>query len=196
MTISTNSSWFENLCDGVMWFLDVIFVPDIAYAASFKFLSPKARTLLKNLEGLRLFPYDDGDGKAIISTNHKYKGYPTIGYGHLLSKEEVTEKLIKEGWTLIQADEALTKDLARFEHNLSMKSRRELNQNQTDACLLFMFNIGINAFNTSTLLRLINQGKFKEAAGQFERWVYTNGKKSEGLLNRRKKEKALFLGEI
>lgn len=196
MPVTTNQSIFADIGDYIVFIWDTIFNPEIAYAAGATFFSLKGRRMLKQLEGIRFFAYADGDGSPITHVNQKYKGFPTIGVGHLLQKEEVTEKLIKEGWTPSQVDQALELDLFRFEYNLRSHLRRELNQNQWDALIIYSFNIGINAFNKSTLLRMVNQGDFKGASRQFERWVYSGGKKLPGLVNRRLKEKALFLGEL
>jgi lysozyme len=46
------------------------------------------------------------------------------------------------------------------------------------------------------MLRELNTGNYASAANQFDRWVYDNGNAITGLINRRKKEKALFLGLI
>lgn len=56
-----------------------------------------------------------------------------------------------------------------------------------------VYNIGETAFVKSTLLNLLNQSAYQKAANQFDRWVYDNGKRIQGLVNRRKKEKGLFL---
>jgi len=57
----------------------------------------------------------------------------------------------------------------------------------------FVYNIGETAFVKSTMLTLINQNSLTSAASQFDRWVFDNGKRIQGLANRREKEKALFL---
>lgn len=54
------------------------------------------------------------------------------------------------------------------------------------------FNIGETAFRKSTLLRLLNEGSLKAAAGQFARWRYSEGEVSKVLVARREAEKALF----
>ena len=69
-----------------------------------------------------------------------------------------------------------------------------MKQNQFDALVSFVFNMGVGAFSTSTMLKFINANHFPLAAGQFDRWVYAKGKKLEGLVKRRKEEKELFLG--
>ena len=69
-----------------------------------------------------------------------------------------------------------------------------INNNQLIALGSFAYNLGIGALSSSTLLKLLNQGADKViVANQFDRWVNANGVKSQGLVNRRNAEKALFL---
>ena len=68
-----------------------------------------------------------------------------------------------------------------------------LNQNQFDALVSFTYNVGIQAFKDSTLLRLLNKKNYRGAAQQFERWVKAGKKTLPGLVSRRKEEKELFL---
>ena len=56
----------------------------------------------------------------------------------------------------------------------------------------FVYNIGETAFAKSTMLTLINQNSMISAASRFDRWVFDNGKRIQGLVNRRNVEKALF----
>lgn len=69
----------------------------------------------------------------------------------------------------------------------------ELKQSQYDALASFIYNVGNGAFQNSTMLKLINQNKFEEAAAQFDVWINAGGKPNKGLIHRRKKEKELFL---
>ena len=72
----------------------------------------------------------------------------------------------------------------------------DLHQNQFDALVSFAYNVGIGAFKESTLLRLLNQPNYNEAANQFKEWnkATVNGQRVvlEGLVNRRKDEEELF----
>lgn len=69
-----------------------------------------------------------------------------------------------------------------------------LNQNQLDSLTSFVFNIGREQFRTSTFLRKLNAGLPKtEVAKEFDKWIFDNGVRVQGLVNRRKREKALFL---
>ena len=67
-----------------------------------------------------------------------------------------------------------------------------LNDNQALALFSLRYNIGETAFNESTLLKLVNQNKFNEAAEQFAVWRLSEGKINQGLVLRRQREKVLF----
>lgn len=64
----------------------------------------------------------------------------------------------------------------------------------------FAYNVGDGAFRGSTLLRLHNQGRYREACEQMRRWVYVTVAgvkvKLQGLANRRDKEVALCLSGL
>jgi GH24 family phage-related lysozyme (muramidase) len=68
-----------------------------------------------------------------------------------------------------------------------------LTQNQFDALVSFTFNLGVGNLQTSTLLKLLNQGLMQEAADQFLRWNKAGGKEVSGLTRRRIAERNLFL---
>lgn len=138
-------------------------------------ISENGINLIKSFEGLRLSAYKCPAGVW------------TIGYGHtgnVKPFDVVTEK---------QAEDILKNDLIKFEKVINDFVSVELNQNQFDALVSFVFNVGANAFKKSTMLKFLNANHFPLAAGQFDRWVYIKGEKSNGLINRRKKEKELFL---
>jgi lysozyme len=105
---------------------------------------------------------------------------------------------VKDGMIVTEAEgEAmLKKELWRYEDAVERLVTVDLNQNEFDACVLLVFNIGIGAFEKSTLLKLLNQGKRQAAAAQFGRWVNGGGKKLPGLVRRRAAEAALFLKPV
>jgi lysozyme len=67
-----------------------------------------------------------------------------------------------------------------------------LTQNQFDALVDFVFNIGGGNFGTSTLLRKVNASDFLGAAAEFLRWDRLHGVEVPGLLRRRQAEANLF----
>lgn len=127
---------------------------------------------------------------------------PTIGIGHLLTtSERKSGKIYIKGepcfyhacLTDKQVWDLLDQDLEVSETAINAWVHVILNQNQFDALCSFVFNVGIEAFRTSTLLKLLNDGKYDEVPGQLARWNKDNGKVVEGLKNRREKEVELWI---
>jgi len=138
-------------------------------------ISENGIKLIKQCEGLRLEAYKCPGGVWTIGFGHT----KNVHAGDIITKE--------------QAEELLKKDVKSAEYYVNKEVKRELNQNQYDALVSFVFNIGSVKFRCSTLLMRLNDGNYKAAAEQFENWVYSKGKKLDGLIKRRKAEKMLFL---
>ena len=54
------------------------------------------------------------------------------------------------------------------------------------------FNLGATNLKSSTMLKVLNEGKYHEVPEQIKRWNKVNGKVNEGLVKRRKSEALLF----
>jgi lysozyme len=136
--------------------------------------------LIKNFEGLRL--------RAYLPTPNDV---PTIGYGStsILGRKPI----LGESISLQQAEEQLEKDLYKFECTINKLVNVPLTQNQFDALVCFVYNVGSGAFTTSTMLKKLNAGDYVGASEQFIRWNKQAGKELPGLTRRRLAEKALFL---
>jgi GH24 family phage-related lysozyme (muramidase) len=91
------------------------------------------------------------------------------------------------------AETLLAIDLQKFEKCINDNVKKPLTQNEFDALVSFVFNVGTGAFEKSSMLKLLNSGHMPLAAGQFDRWIYAKGKVLNGLKKRRAAEKALFL---
>lgn len=139
-------------------------------------ISQKGIDLIKKFEGCRLAAYKCPAGVW------------TIGYGH-------TGADVRSGKIITQeeAEKLLRTDLKLHCNNVSQLVRVPLTQNQFDALVSFEYNVGYAALKNSTLLKLLNANKYKEAAEQFGRWKYAGGKILMGLVRRREEEKQLFL---
>ncbi|AWL28787.1 lysozyme [Acinetobacter defluvii] len=142
-------------------------------------VSPQGRELICSFEGLALTAYDDGTGCW------------TIGYGTTRYPDQTPVKAF-DTCSLQQANSYMQHDLQKFENAVTQSVKVLLNQNQFDALVSLSYNIGINAFKNSTLLRYLNVADYQKAAQQFDVWVYANGKRMQGLINRRAVERALF----
>ena len=143
-------------------------------------VSPSGIDLICNFEGKRLMAYDDGVGVW------------TIGFGTTIYPNGIK---VKKGdvCTEAQAKAYMAYDLKKFELAVNNTVNVSLNQNQFDALVSLAYNIGTNAFKNSTLVKKLNAGDIRGAANQFDVWVKAGGKRMQGLVNRRAKEKALFL---
>ena len=143
--------------------------------------SDKGIDQIKSFEGFRAMPYQDVVGKW------------TVGYGHLMVSGDgcVQGSLITMG----QATELLRKDLQSAENCINQQDI-DLTQNEFDALVSFVYNLGCGAFQHSTLLKLLKTGRKNEAAGEFPAWCMAGGKRNEGILNRRFAEQDCFLHNI
>lgn len=92
-------------------------------------------------------------------------GVPTIGVGH--TGPEVHLGL---HWTDEQVEEALMKDLARFESALLQGLTVPVNQNQFDALVSWLFNVGPDWAHKATLIKKINAGDIDGAEHEFDKW--------------------------
>lgn len=146
------------------------------------FVLEYAKNLIKQFESLCLKPYCCP------------AGLKTIGYGHVIKPHEML--YLDNEITLELAEKLLDEDIKEVNIVLYKYCYVPLNINQQIALISFIFNCGITAFKNSTLLKKLNQSEYTEAANEFLKWVYVKGKKLQGLVKRRKIERAVFLGEI
>ena len=136
--------------------------------------SPKGIALIKEFEGLRLKAYQCPGGVW------------TIGYGHTAG--------VKPGMLIskAQAEEYLKADLIAFERYLNGLGLA-LNQNQFDALISFIYNVGTGNFSNSTLLRKVRANpQDNSIMDEFLRWVYSKGRVLPGLQRRRLDEMKLY----
>ena len=140
--------------------------------------SPDGIEFIKSWEGYRRYPYKDVGGAY------------TVGYGHLvLSGENYAAGLTKS-----EAHSLMMEDLQVVEGDIAEHINVELSPNQYDAVSSFFYNIGATkiAAGKNTLPSL-NRGDYKAFADHLLSWKNSGGKVVQGLLNRRKAERELFL---
>lgn len=142
-------------------------------------MSPDGLVILQYFESCRLEAYWDADGKLW-----------TIGWGD--TGPDVVKGL---RITQAEADERLQRRLVReFVPGVLKALTRPATQAQLDAMVDLAYNIGVSAFQGSTLVRLFNAGDQAGAAEQFSRWNKSGGKVLLGLRRRRAADRARFLG--
>lgn len=157
-------------------------------------LSAEGEALLKSVEELRLSPYDDQTGNTI---NSWVKG-ATIGYGHLISKNEWT--IYKNGITAAQADMLFEEDVAPFVTAVNNAVNVSISQNQFDAAVMLAYNIGIAGFSKSSAVSLINDPgsstPYADLEGAWKAWNRSQGSVSKGLINRREAEWRVYSSAV
>ena len=156
-----------------------------------------AESLAKPFESCKLSAYWD------------VAGYPTNGWGNLLSRVRLQDVMQQNGWTRKQADIWLHEtwpDITQEEadHKLEINLNKAFSSvtrlvkialypEQVAALIDFVFNLGAGNLQISTLLRLVNRNELLLASEQFVRWNKAGGIVQKGLTRRRLAEKKLFL---
>ena len=130
--------------------------------------------LTKSFEKCRLMPYKDSGGVW------------TDGWGNTHG--------VRPGFQITQekADADLLANLQDAIDCVNDYVTSDLTQDQFDALVDFVFNVGVTAFKNSTLLKKLNAGDYEGADAEFDRWDKVKGVKSLGLSRRRDAEQVVF----
>ncbi|MBZ5736905.1 glycoside hydrolase family protein [Nocardioides mangrovi] len=149
-------------------------------------LSPRGEDFIIEFEGFSSTLYND------------QAGHCTIGVGHLvhLGNCRPTEGGLENGITRARATTMLRNDAKSMIDSVASNVKVPLTQAQFDALVSFTFNVGVGNFETSTLLKKLNDGHPEAVPTQLKRWnkVTIDGQKvaSDGLTRRRGREAKLF----
>jgi lysozyme len=93
-----------------------------------------------------------------------------------------------------QAEQMLVEELNEYEGYINDMVTTPLSQNQFDALVSWVYNLGGGNLKASTLLKVLNSGDFNGVPAQLMRWNKAGGKVLEGLTRRRQAEADLFSG--
>jgi GH24 family phage-related lysozyme (muramidase) len=151
-------------------------------------LSPEGVDFIKRWEGFRERMYNDPVGHC------------TVGYGTLLHMGNcdgsASEQPYVDGVTEAQATELLAQGAAQFQQTINDSLSVPLTQSQNDALVSFTYNVGTANFLNSTLLRVLNEGKYDAVPAELRKWTKArqDGELIElpGLVKRRAAEAELF----
>ncbi|CDO37284.1 lysozyme [Novosphingobium sp. KN65.2] len=138
------------------------------------------------------------EGCARRRPDGRFEAYPdpgsatgepwTIGWGSTGS--DIRKGLV---WTQEQCDARFDRDIVRFVEEVhAALGDAATTQGQFDALVSFHYNTG--AIRKATLTRLHREKRFAEAALEFAKWIYNDGKPLPGLKKRRAEEAALYRG--
>lgn len=116
----------------------------------------------------------------------------TIGYGSTFypdgRKVKLGDRITRE-----EGEKLLMTTVQTFADAVNKTVKVSITSNQFSALVSLCFNIGVGAFQKSTLVKVLNQGNYGEAANQFLRWNRGGGQILAGLTRRRTRERELFL---
>lgn len=132
--------------------------------------------LIRGFEGLELSAYLDQGNVC------------TVGYGHT-GPDVYLGRIVNED----EAEALLESDIAKAERALNSLLTVQLTQNEYDALVSFVFNVGVPKFQASTLLALLNKSDREGAAENILLWHHVHKEDNKGLMARRQQECDLFL---
>ncbi len=140
-------------------------------------ISQEGIALIKKFEGCELEAYKCAAGVW------------TIGYG--------STKGVKEGDTIKQedADKLLTEEMSEYESYINDMVEADLKQNEFDALVSWVYNLGPSNLSSSTLLQRLNNKDWDDIPNQIKRWNKAGGVVKQGLIRRREAEALLFEGK-
>lgn len=143
------------------------------------------RPLKLNSVGINLIKQFEGFSPVVYLDA---AGHPTIGYGHLIRDGES----FTDGISTNDAHYLMLDDVKRFEDAINQSVTVPLSQSQFNSLVSFAYNVGVSAFENSTLLGRLNAGDYIGATEELERWNRAGGRVLAGLVNRRKLEQDAF----
>lgn len=137
-------------------------------------ISEEGKGIIKRFEGCKLEAY-------LCSA-----GVPTIAWGKTHG--------VKMGDTCTQeqADQWFDEEIVEYENYVNDLVTAPLNQSQFDALVSWVYNLGPANLKSSTMLRVLNEGKYDLVPSEMRKWVKAGGKVNAGLERRRLAESMLF----
>lgn len=134
-----------------------------------------AFSLIAGFEGLRTVAYNDP------------VGIPTICFGFTAGVE------LGDTATVTDCENQLKTDVSDYSLAVANAVEVPLSSYELAAYTSFAYNVGVNAFRRSTLLKKLNAGDRLGACYELDRWVYAGGIKLPGLISRRQDEREICL---
>jgi lysozyme len=138
--------------------------------------------LIREFEGFRAEAYRDP------------VGIWTIGYGHtsMAGPPNVKPGLVM---TRAEADDILKRDVEKFAVGVRKSLTRQISPLQFSALVSFAYNVGLDGFRKSSVLKAVNAGDDDAVPRRLGLWVKASGQTLPGLVRRRAAEAALFVSK-
>ncbi|HEJ7916151.1 TPA: lysozyme [Serratia marcescens] len=133
-----------------------------------------AAVLIPSLEGVEYKPYRDVVGVLTVCNGHT-------------GPDIIPDKTYTEA----ECKAMLDKDLVPFARSVERSVKVPASEYQKAALISFSYNVGVKAFESSTLLKKLNAGDSRGACDEMRRWNKAGGKVWKGLINRREVEREI-----
>lgn len=150
----------------------------LAHSEAQKSLNKRSLDLIKTSEGWKACAYNDVAGILTIGYGHKVKSGERYKIGTCISETEGADLLKNDVSTASRCIDRIVKV--------------DLNDNQYGALSSWAYNVGCGNVQSSTLVRLLNQGDKASVCSELKRWNKAGGKVVQGLVVRRQAECDLF----
>ena len=139
--------------------------------------------LIAEFEGCILHPYKDQVGIPTLGIGMTY--YPGTGMKIKMTDPPITQQ---------QANDMFLQIAKPYELAVYSSTRDDINQHQFNALFCLCYNIGVNRFKGSTVLKLVNDRVSGEPLKKaFLMWSKAGGKVNDGLVKRRLKEYQVYI---
>jgi len=148
-------------------------------------ISQNGIDLIKFFEGCPT----DKDGNVVSYRCAANKA--TIGFGSL---KLIDGSPVQDGMSMSKqdAEDLLAHELHEYEGYINDMVNVNLKQNEFDALVSWVFNLGPSNLSASTLLKVLNNKDWADVPNQIKRWNKVSGVPNEGLMKRRNAEALLF----
>lgn len=136
-------------------------------------------------------------GSALVAP---WEGLETTAYQDVIGVWTVCfgeTKGVKKGdtYSVEECTDQLALELPAYRKQMLTYVKVPLTSYQEAAFLSFSYNVGTSAFGRSTLVKKLNQYDYAGACAELKKWVYADGKKFQGLVNRREDEYQMCIGK-
>jgi lysozyme len=166
-------------------------------------VSEAARKMIMHHEGVRFKPYKCpadlwtvGVGSVLYPEQNKLPMVRKDGYTGQIRKDYALHAEDNRVWSKEEVMALLEKDLGRFERGVVRYCPSVLgHQAAFDAFVSLSFNIGLGAFQRSSVRMRHNRGDYQGAADAFMMWTKAGPRVLPGLVKRRKDERELYLSD-
>jgi lysozyme len=143
-------------------------------------ITEEGLALIRRAEGFRSSAYKDAAGVW------------TIGYGHTSNAGPPNVRRSMK-ITRLQAEQVLASDVASFALGVEQLLTVPLTEGQFSALVSFAYNVGLENFRKSSVLRAVNAEDFAAVPRRLSLWVKSRGRVLPGLVARRAAEASMFI---